>query len=373
MRRAPERSGALRYPRPSTLRAAPPGFFNHARGVGMTSRSRLRSPASPAGDVTAWRTSSVVAAAQLLTFLKITLVAVLFDPRAYDTFTLPKVAVSETLTFAIAAAVLLVIVKHPERLDLRAPQHLAVALFLGAFALASVVALDKNMAVFGAQRRYLGLFHAVDLVVMYFAGAVLFSRAIDRARLLLVIGASAVPVIVYAFVQHLGLDPLTYVEAATSGRAIGTIGQPDPAGAYFAIVAVTMLCPAALSWGAVVYPARIGVALVGVGALAGLIFTQSRSGVVGLIFGWLAVGALLVVGRRARRGLLVGWLGTGFLGVVGVALSPIGARLSPEFLMRDTSTLGRLELWSIATRLFLARPILAYGPDHLAPAFHSPQ
>src|SRR5207247_8847890 len=125
----------------------------------------------------------------------------------------------------LAGLLVSLIVFHGRRAIVWSPAHLALGALLTAYAAATLLALDQETALFGAWRRYLGLDQMVDNVVLYSAAVLLLPATRDLGRLAVVALSTAAVVVLYMFVQALGLDPVKY----TAGRppVIGTFGQPD--------------------------------------------------------------------------------------------------------------------------------------------------
>lgn len=320
------------------------------------------------------RSDPFLVAAQVLVMLKLSLVVLVFDPRVTDTFTLPKSLLSHELTFLVAAAVLLLaLVRHSRPLHVTA-LHYAVGALLAAFLIATPFAVDTQVALFGADRRYLGLVQMIDAAVMFAAVAYLFRTARDLVFLALAILGLTVIVVTYALLQRVGLDPIQFRETTT--RPISTFGQPDFLAPYVLLVAAT-----AVSLVALVPQVRRSAWLVVAGVLSAVCLyiayaAGTRSGILALA--GAAAAALLVARYQSswNRTRLVVIGGAFAIGLGILLLSPLASRITPAALQADNTVAGRLEIWGTALRMTASRPILGLGPDNFAvgyPRFRSPE
>ncbi|HEV2250639.1 MAG TPA: O-antigen ligase family protein [Candidatus Limnocylindria bacterium] len=310
--------------------------------------------------------------ARAVVLLKVVLVLLVFDPTASDAFSLPKSSVSHALTYALSATLVVLFIRHGRALLFPSPIFAAAAAVLVVFVLATVTATDTTVALFGTWRRYLGLTQVLDNFILLVAVALTSRALVDRA-LLLAMGLGTVAVVAfYSFAQRLGIDFVRYREAAHP--VISTLGQPDILGAFAAVATVTALAAAVILWDRIGPPRRAALLAIGAAALAVCVLTGVRAGALGLAAGWAATVVLLLLWPRTpwRRTALWVVLGAGLLLVAVVALSPIGARLTPAALAGDLGIRSRLDIWDTAWRIVAAHPLLGAGPDNFAnlyPAF----
>lgn len=312
----------------------------------------------------------VFAIAQVLVLAKIMLIVLLLDPRSADTFTLPKSVAAHASSLVIAALLVWLVARHGRAVLFWSPLHLGVGAVVAAFAVATPFAADPLLALFGVYRRYMGLTQTLDNALLYLAVATLF-RDPRSLRLLATVGIGvAVPVLGYAFLQRIGLDPLRFAQAETR-IPISTMGNPDLAGAYVSVVGVSALAVAALANGRTLSWWRIAAGLIGLGCVAALYVTAIRAGLLAIGAGWLAVIVLTLLIPRFGRPHRIGSLA--FAGVLAVTMvvSPIAARLDPARLASDPGIVDRLDIWQAAGSAFLERPILGFGPDNFAVTYPS--
>lgn len=212
---------------------------------------------------------------------------------------------------------------------------LAWALALGAACYASA---DPWVSVLGARASGSGsLISCAGLVLIITAAA----RAGEAPEFLYqpvaIAGALAGA---YAVAQLYGCDPLWISSAAIfSGRSIGTMGGPIYLGPALAVC-----LPAALDMAEKRPLWTIPAAAI----FAGVLASGTRAAV-----GAAVVGCLVMAVRRgALRARVAGWMAAGAVALAVV--SRAGA------LMSDV---GRLEIWKIAARAAMDRPLTGWGPD----------
>ena len=334
-------------------------------------RSKRRAKKSGLTDVdrAAWR-GWLVLAAQLVLGLRIVLVLLVLDPRASDTFTLPKSAASHTVSVLLAGLVVALVVRDRTTAIRWSSLHGAVLGTIVASALAVPFALDQTVAIFGAWRRYLGLTQLLDYGTLYFAAAILIRSAADLRRLLAVCGAASGLVLGYGIVQRLGLDPLQFTESAVR-QPVGTLGQPDFLAAFASIVVSTAVAVIVFRWPSLTAIGRAGLSALVLLGLAIIYIEATRNAVLGLGGGLLAIALIRYLGPvRSRLSRILPVILLLAVGVI-VLLSPVAQRLSTSNLAADLSLQSRLEIWSTALRLVATHPITGLGPDNFAVAYPS--
>ena len=306
----------------------------------------------------------VYAAAQVTLFVKIMLTVFVLDTYSLDTFALPKSVAAHATSIVLSALLVWLFARYGRRLLVWTPVHLAVGALLGAFAVATVFALDPTIAMFGTPRRFLGLTQMLDNVVLYFAAVTLLRDTRSLRLLAVVVFGTAVPEIAYALIQKARLDPLKFRE--TDAPLIGTLGNPDLLGAFLAVTGIAALGVAFLLAGRLPRFVIAALALVGAACTATLFMVGVRSGVLAVAagFGALMLLALLLPWRKVwwRWGMLA--LGAALL--VGVLVSPVAGRLRLDTLLRDPAITVRLEIYDTAVRAIAARPLFGVGPDNFA-------
>jgi Tfp pilus assembly protein PilF/O-antigen ligase len=203
----------------------------------------------------------------------------------------------------------------------------------------------------------------LDNVLLFVAVGVLFRDLRSLRLLAFVVFGTAIPVLIYAVVQRLGLDPLQFT--ATTLVPITTIGNPDIAGAYLAMVGISALGVAFLLARRLPRTYLVALAVIGGACVAGSYLTVVRGGLIALAGGWAAIVLLALVTPSFGRRWRIGVIGFGVVLALSIAVSPIASRLRLDTLTSDASAQSRFELWEVAEKAVAARPALGIGPDNL--------
>ncbi|MDP9320322.1 MAG: tetratricopeptide repeat protein [Chloroflexota bacterium] len=325
-------------------------------------RSERSKDVAPAASV------SLVATGQLLVIFKIAIVVFAFDPLALDSFALTKSVVSH-ITAGLLIVVLLVVLARDPGLLRPTPIHVAMLALVLAFAAATPFALDREVALFGAWRRYLGLDQMLDHAVLFLGVATLFRTAADRGRLAFGLLMIAVPVSLYALLQWSGHDIVHYIENPGT-RPIGTFGQPDTAGAFFGCVVACAAAAALWPWWRI--RAWMRAAAAGLAVVASLVMLAigTKGALLAAAAGLVALLVAVGVGRVRPRLTPRSAIAASAIG--GIAGGLLLVVLSPSLAVAlSSSGESRLEIWQTAVRAVAARPFLGLGPDNFVAAYPS--
>jgi O-antigen ligase len=276
-----------------------------------------------------------------------------------DQFALPKLALGLT-----TAGLLVALCATPEALRrLRAngwPAALAAA-FLCWLALATVFADRPYASVLGTYADYSGLLYYVPGIACFLAAGVLLRgvAALDRAVSMIAIAAA--PVVAYALVQRLGLDPVGW-DDDFGGRAFSTLGQPLVLGGYLAMILPPVVWLALRRSGG----ERAFLLLEAAAVIAALAATETRGAYMGAAAGaaFVAVALALRSGRVSRRWWLAGATATVVVVAAGAGLWAAG--VVPARLRSSQTLEERVDLWRAAVSMTAERPLLGFGPDRFA-------
>jgi O-antigen ligase/Flp pilus assembly protein TadD len=339
-------------------------------------------------DDQSFRSSKLRLAGVALLAAKVALTPLVFDLTFDVPFTVPKVLLSHALSYGVASVIVALFVRFGGVLFVRSWLHVPVFAFLATNTMATILSVDKTLALYGTHVRMLGLGTTADYVMLYL-GIVLLVRQRREVIVILASGlAASVVVLCYEGVQLLGLDPLRW-STTFGGRPFSTLGQPTSLGQYLTIVlsgclAFALLVEALPRWIRAALLLYCALLLAGIGA------TGTRSAILGLAAGTLTVIGLTWGQRSTRRGRALAASATLLMMGALTALllfSPIGSRITAELdnpLGEDTgedtafviepTTDPRLALYAIALEAVRARPLLGYGPDNFVaavPAFRT--
>jgi len=170
----------------------------------------------------ALRTDPVFVAAQFTLVGKVAFTVFALDPFAADTFLLVKSVFAHASSVVLLALLAALAIRHGGLLLSRSLIHVAAAALVAVLVVATPFALDPTVGTFGISRRFLGATQVLDNIVVYLAAVALLPTLADLRRVAWGLVAVAVPVLLYALLQHSGHDPVRY-ELATD-RPFSTLG-----------------------------------------------------------------------------------------------------------------------------------------------------
>ena len=295
-----------------------------------------------------------------------------FDPSSQVAFALPKAEVLGILAYLLAATLVLTLLATGWRAIPMSWIHIPVGIYLAIAVAASIFAVDRNLALWGAYDRRLGLVSSLQLGVLYLATATFVRSRRETATVLLGAAAGAAMVLTYAVLQRFDLDPIRW-----SGEhfPFSSLGNSNIMGHYFATLAAASLAvlTALFPWSG---RRRIAVALAALfGAFVlGAVLSGARAPLLGL-----AVGAVVAVGLmawrviRGRRGRTAA-IGLVFVGVLLagaiVLLTPAGARIATLASGTDLSVAERSLIYQTVVEIVKDRPLLGVGPDNFPAVYN---
>jgi len=309
---------------------------------------------------------SLIALGQLVVIFKIAIVVFAFDPLALDTFALTKSVVSHATAGLLFVVLLVAIAREPALFRLTSI-HVAMLALVLAFVVATPFALDQQVALFGAWRRYLGLDQMLDHALLFVGVATLFRTPAERGRLAFGLLAIGVPVSLYALLQWSGHDIVHYIENPGT-RPIGTFGQPDTAGAFFGVVVACAAAVALWPWGRIAVWMRAGAATAAFVALLIVLAIGTRGALLAVAGGVAALLIAIALGRvrpvlTDRRAIVM----VALVAVIGAILLVV---LTPSLATAFSgSGESRLEIWQTAVRSIASRPLFGLGPDNFVAAY----
>jgi tetratricopeptide (TPR) repeat protein len=306
---------------------------------------------------------------------KVALVPVVFDPASDMPFVVSKALLSHALAYGLVTVLVYLLYLYRDAFFARSWIHAAAVAFAIANLTAALFAVNPQLALYGTHARMLGLGTTLDLIVLYFA----FALLIRTRRDIIVVAASgliaSLVVLGYEAIQLLGEDPFSWSIDSVQ-RPFSTLGQATALAQYLTVLAIGTLSCAVLV--ATLRPwLRAFLVSYSLLLLAGALATITRSALLGVATG-AATLLLLVwsthapheVRRRMALGTVLGCL----LLAGALVITPLGARVftTVETSSHDDESVVSLE-WSSASRLALykigvdmvsERPLLGWGPDN---------
>jgi tetratricopeptide (TPR) repeat protein/O-antigen ligase len=315
-----------------------------------------------------------------LVCLKVALLPVVFDPAADMPFTVAKALFSHALNYALAGVLVGLFVEFGRPFLVWSWLHVPVLAFLAANVVATIFAANTVFALYGAHARMLGLGTIVDCVVLYFAIVFLIRTRREAIAVIASALAGSAAVLLYELVQFVGKDPGVW-SVDPSVRPFSTLGQTTTLAEYLTVLA---LGTAALG----LFEARlrsalrVGLLVLSVLLLGGVLVTQTRSALLGVVAGVLVLIALTWIAHPSRRARVISFAGAvGATAVIALVLvaTPLGARVLstvelPDVVAGDDPSGPRLEqsadvrlgLYRIAFEMVRERPLFGYGPDNIS-------
>jgi tetratricopeptide (TPR) repeat protein len=306
---------------------------------------------------------------------KVALVPVVFDPASDMPFVVSKALLSHALAYALVAVLIYLFYLYRDSFFARSWIHAAAVAFAITNLVAALFAVNPQLALYGTHARMLGLGTTLDLIVLYFA----FALLIRTPRDVVVVAASgliaSLVVLGYEAIQLLGEDPFSWSIDSVQ-RPFSTLGQATALAQYLTVLAIGTLSCAVLV--ATLRPwFRTFLISYSLLLLAGALATITRSALLGVATG--AATLLLLVWfthapREARRRMALGSV-LGCLLLAGALLmTPLGARVfatvetsgsdDESVVSLEWSSASRLGLYKIGVDMVSERPLLGWGPDN---------
>ena len=216
----------------------------------------------------------------ILLFLLLPLV---LTPVNSELFEFNKVVLLYASTTLITTLWLLRMLKEKTLIYTGTPIQLPLLIFLGAQFLATIFSIDPHTSVFGYYSRFNGgLLTSLCYTLLYFAYVANHTRNQIKTSVISIL-TSASLVSLYAVAQHFGIDAHLWVQDVKS-RVFSTLGQPNWLAAFTAAV-IFLPLSLLLQSKPTPKPVKILLWLVAATVFLGLLFTKSRSGLLGF---WVA-------------------------------------------------------------------------------------
>jgi O-antigen ligase len=210
---------------------------------------------------------------------------------------------------------------------------------------------------YGVPGRNTGvLTYLAFLVVMLASAHLANENSISRVFYLLL--GCGVILILYGFIQALGLEPFPYVNIYES-NVFGTFGNPNFQSAFLGMVSVLLVPYILISNLRIIY--RLIAGLILLAALYGIELTNSIQGFFNFIIG-TAVMAFLYFVLKKWKVLSVLTLAVTVLGVACIIAAFFKIGPLAEFIYKG-SMAARVYYWDTAFRIATDNPFFGVGPD----------
>ena len=271
-----------------------------------------------------------------------------FNVNSSNVFERDKWTTLRTIALVMAAFWLVRLVEEwisngkPDlRITWRMPLVLPIFLMILSYVISSIFSVTPYISIFGGYQRLRGVFSALSCIVICLIVLDRLQTREQAERFITVMILNSLPIALYGFIQHAGLDPLPWGGDVTR-RIASSMGNAIFVAAYMILAAIPTLARVVEAFQAILTDEETGAADVLRAAayiflllvqIISIFYSQSRGPLMGLVAGvgvWALVG-LLALQRGAQReqpfqprDLLLD-LGKGSLfGLVSVAAAGIG-------------------------------------------------
>jgi O-antigen ligase len=238
---------------------------------------------------------------------------------------------------------------------------LLAAIFAATLALAWIATDNKFIGFFGQYGRKTGLLEYLSLIIFFLAAAyvIRLTRTGILERTIIFMGSVSG---IYGFFQHYKIDFIKWPYLYNS--VLGTLGNPDFAGAMMAILLV-------FNFGIAIEPKHKkwirGIAAFNVPLLAVVIvFSQARQG---LLAAGLGIGFIALVWiYQRKKNVALALTGLSALGAIVVIAGLLNIGPGKRFFYKVSVTY-RGDYWRAAVRMFTHHPIFGVGLDRYGAYF----
>lgn len=307
---------------------------------------------------------------------KVVLVPLAFDPTAYVVFAHPKALLGHALGFVLLGVLGALGIHHGRSLLRPMPLHFAVAGVAVVSSLATLFALDRQVALYGTLDRQLGLVTLLDNVTLYFAIAILVRSRTDLLVLGAAAGTATLGLLTYAIIQRTGLDPFVWRSGIATERPFAMLGNPGNLGQFFGTVGASTAAALTTLWPRLARAWRVTVVGFLLIAISGVILSGTRAAGLGLsaaaaLMAVFAInrapGSMRLYGAATAAAVLALGLAIGAREIAGTGIDLLTGRIET----REGSVSGRVDLYRVAFLEVAERPLLGVGPDNYVAGYAS--
>ena len=231
-------------------------------------------------------------------YLLFFLVPLIFTSINSELFEFNKMMLTYSLTIIIVAAWLIKMVLTQKIIYRRTFLEIPLLLYFFSHLLSTIFSIDPHTSIWGYYSRFHeGLLATISYILLYFAAVSNLDKN-DVKNIFYSSFAAGIIVAIWGILEHFGMsisclvftgkfDVACWIQDVKN-RVYATLGQPNWMAAYLDILILI-----ALSF-------KNKISLLSVPFFAALLFTKSRSGILGLIFGGAIFFAILFIKERAK-------------------------------------------------------------------------
>lgn len=316
--------------------------------------------------------------------LLLILTPLIFYPKTSEVFEFNKMVLTYAFTTAISGIWVIRMIIEKKFLFRRTILDIPLLLFLGSQIISTLLSIDQRTSLLGYYSRFNGgLLSTISYILLYWA----YVSNLNKNDTLFIIRNTlftALIVSIYGILEHMGHSPSCLILTGSFDvdcwvqdvrtRVFATLGQPNWMAAY-----LVALVP--LSWKLSFTKSKFW-KIVSVALFAAILFTKSRSGILGLLVA-LAIFVLAKLFTKNKKdiALLIASI-VAITAIFGtpwtpslLGTKPEGARL-PALEAAGNSGQGtesgdiRKIVWKGAFGIFKAYPIFGTGPETFAYSYY---
>lgn len=216
-------------------------------------------------------------------YLLFALVPLLLTPYNYELFEFNKMIGVYIVTTLIVTSWIVKIILQKEIRISRTPLDIPIALFVISQLVSSIFSIDPHVSWFGYYSRFNGgMWSVISYVVLYYAYMSNKTNWTNETHLLKATLITGSLVALYGVLERMGIDKDLWVQDVQN-RVFSTLGQPNWLAAY-----LVALLPLAMSFALKTQNSRWSLSsvfwvLVNILLFTTLLFTRSRSGLLGFV------------------------------------------------------------------------------------------
>lgn len=303
-----------------------------------------------------------------LFYLLFFLTPLIFWPFSSELFEFNKIVFIYISTVLILTAWLIKCVLARKFIFRHTILDIPLLAFLSSLAISTFFSIDVRTSLLGYYSRFHGGFISyLSYSFLYWGYVSNFDREKTK-KSVLILAISLIPVLIYGILQHFGVDKNIWVQDVQN-RIFSTLGQPNWLAAWLVALAPLTWAFSLKEKGGDKQKSWFWLGLSAL-TLTGLLFTKSRSGILGfatadLIF-WLA--GFWVMKRKALSSFILHHLM--FLVLVLTIGTPFTSSVpAPEAGGTESGEIRKI-VWKGAVDLWKKYPLLGTGPETFAYSYY---
>ena len=300
----------------------------------------------------------------------IILVPLIFSGRLADSFELPKLVIFRSL---ISLAAILFLLQTVKRRKIPLPAHafqnitvIGFILLTLTLAVSSLFSIAPETSFFGTDSRLQGALSLFHYAMFFWIVAWIVNTENKKKAILTAVAMVGTVIALLAILQKSNLDPFFSNWEASSffGRAFSTIGHPNMLAGFLLLTIGGTLGVLQIKFSTIKSSmASILLLAACLFQITALIFTESRSGLLGLFALFLTFSLLSLKGVKK---ILVPCVVIIFSFIIFAITAPERIPLEGE---NARSIISRTAIWQGALGVFLERPLVGNGLETFAFSF----